>query len=176
MSASREPTGSVPRIRLKFKRSVVAVQSTPYCGGGERGEQRNANPPPPSDNTFLRSLQRNCRYFPPFPSSASALSRFLSLFLFFQPSLPPSLPLSAFPAQRPLPGYACSARFGCVLVTRFSQVPGLTLYVSLRSRSLLPLLSPSSASPGRPALLQMHRCSSLQGPAKKNGLPAAAGS
>lgn len=51
-----------------------------------------------------------------------------------------------------------------MFVTRFSQVPVLTLYVSLRSRSLLPLLSPSSTSPGRALLHQMHRspCRGLQ--------------
>lgn len=140
---------------------------------GERGTRTLLHPPTPPSSLHSDQI---VAVFPHFHRAPPHALPFLSFSFFFLSTFPPSLPLSVFPAQRPLPGYACSARFGCVFVTRFSQVPGLTLYVSLRSRSLLPLLSPSSTSPGRPALLQMHRCSSLQGPAKKNGLPAAAGS
>lgn len=65
------------------------------------------------------------------------------------------LPLSGLPRLRSHQGYPphTSRRLHgfkrvhrCVFVTRFSQVPGLTLFVSC-SRSLLPLLSPSSTSP-----------------------------
>lgn len=44
-----------------------------------------------------------------------------------------------------LSGFKCANRY--VFVTRFSQVPGLTLFCLACSRSLLPLLSPSSTSP-----------------------------
>lgn len=54
--------------------------------GGARGP-RTLHHPSPSPSSL--PFQPNCRYFS--PHFASALSPFLSLFLFFQPSLPPSL-------------------------------------------------------------------------------------
>lgn len=168
--ASREPG-----IRCReFASSSSATSQRPINTSVQRGWRGRREREPSS--TLRRqpsSLHSNqiVAISPPFPPSAAARCPFFLFFFFstFTPSLRVSCPATD-------PGYACSAWFGCVFVTRFSRVPGLTLYVSLRSRSLLPLLSPSSTSPGRPALLQMHRCSSLQGPAKKNGLPAAAGS
>ena len=103
--------------------------------------------------------------FPPFPSSAFRSRGFHVFFFCSHKGYPSCAPTSAG-----LNGLKCVNR--CVFVTRFSQVPGLTLFVSLAPGASF-LFSPRPPPP-QPASSLPDAPLSLQGPA--DCLPAATGS